>query len=237
MNLFGIAETSLPREAGFGETLPRNARSISPFKAWAAAVILVLCLSFGWGARALAAPESGQSPLARAAAVQTQEQQTPPPAHAAAGPATVTLKNRELTVDAKNSDLGQILHRVAALSGMTIHGLGQTTRIFGVYGPGNPSDVLANLLDGSGYNFVMAGRTADGAPRELVLTVKNNAPLPAPTPPPVAVATPPPAPAPAPPPAPTQAPQQEQPRSARMDQFMQRLKAIRNQQNQQNPPQ
>lgn len=195
-------------------------------------------------AQAQTAPAAGKqmhrsSVPASHAKDQTQEKAAAPlpPADASPGPATVSLKNRELTVEANNSDLDQILHQIAAISGMTILGPGPSARVFGVYGPGNPSDVLAHLLAGSGYNFAMAGRTADGAPGELLLTVKNNAPLPAPSTPPPAAATPPPAPAPAPTP-PAMTPEQEQQRLARRQQFMRRLQTIHDhEENQQNSPQ
>jgi hypothetical protein len=61
---------------------------------------------------------------------------------------------------------------------MTVDGLGaQDQRVFGVYGPGNPRDVLSSLLDGAGYNFLMVGTTETGTPREVVLTARSNAPL------------------------------------------------------------
>jgi len=97
-----------------------------------------------------------------------------------AQPATVKLDHGQLTVEANNSDLDQILSRVASISGTDIEGLKQTTRVFGVYGPGNPRDVLSDLLSGMGYNFVMVGDLADGSPREVVLT-QGGGPLPEPT--------------------------------------------------------
>jgi hypothetical protein len=104
----------------------------------------------------------------------------------------VSLKNGRLTIQANNSDLTQILRDVAHVSGMTIDGINKSARVFGQYGPGDPSDVLTDLLAGSGYNFVIVGDRADGAPRELLLTAKNsNAPVPTPSnPPPAVVAAP-----------------------------------------------
>jgi hypothetical protein len=96
----------------------------------------------------------------------------------AAAPATVTLADGRLTVTAENSDLTAILQQIARASGMSIEGLGKSTRVFGIYGPGNPRDVLIDLLDGSGYNFVMLGVGNGGAPAKLVLTEKTAGPLP-----------------------------------------------------------
>lgn len=127
------------------------------------------------------------------------------PTDAAATPADISFKDGQLTVVAKNSDLNGILKQIAETSGMTIDGPGKDTRVFGVYGPGNPRDVLTDLLSDSGCNFMMVGDTADGAPRTLVLTALNGASGPAPT-----AATPPSVPpVEAQPPAPTQ-PQDDQ---------------------------
>ena len=91
-----------------------------------------------------------------------------------AQPAKVVLTDGLLSVEAQNSSLTQILDCVAKQSGMTISGLSKDERIFGVYGPGSPSEVLSELLDGAGYNVLMAGDTTAGAPRELVLTVRQS---------------------------------------------------------------
>lgn len=92
-------------------------------------------------------------------------------------PPKVSLADGKLTVDANNSDLSAILQDVAHAGGMTIDGLGKTNRVFGVYGPGAPRDVIAELLAGAGYNFVMLGGANGAVPRELVLTAQSSAPL------------------------------------------------------------
>jgi hypothetical protein len=99
--------------------------------------------------------------------------QLPSPYDRATQPAAVTLRDGKLTVEANNSDLTQILRDTANISGMTINGLRNGLRIFGVYGPGNLRDVLTALLLGSGYNFIMVGGAVDGTPRELLLTAEN----------------------------------------------------------------
>ena len=89
-------------------------------------------------------------------------------------PATVSLRNGKLTVEASNSDLAQILWDISSVSGMTIHGLNGGPRVFGHYGPGNSREVLAALLSGAGYNFIMVGGASDGTPRELLLSSQSN---------------------------------------------------------------
>lgn len=98
-----------------------------------------------------------------------------PPSDQATQPATVTIRDGKLTVEANNSDLTQILQYLANISGMTVHGLGKGPRIYGVYGPGALREVIATLLVGSGYNFIMVGGA--GTLRELQLSAeKNDAP-------------------------------------------------------------
>ncbi len=95
-----------------------------------------------------------------------------------AQPAKVRLFDGKLAIDAANSSLSAILEAIETTSGMSVDGLGKDQRVFGQYGPGTPRDVLSSLLDGAGYNFMMVGDTNSGAPREVILTQRNNAPLP-----------------------------------------------------------
>jgi hypothetical protein len=154
----------------------------------------VLCITTIYCARALQSPgnptkpsdarpgtkalnDSASAQDANLAAGKTQS--TPLLSELAARPATVTLKNEILTVEANNSDLSQILKKIADVSGMIINGSITSARVYGVYGPGSPSEVLTNLLTGSGYNFMMVGLTHEGAPRQLLLTLRIDSSAPA----------------------------------------------------------
>lgn len=119
------------------------------------------------GSRALRPPATQMSPDAK-------NQAAPLPSDQAATPPQVDLNNGKLKVDAHNSDLSTILQDVAAQSGMTVDGLSRNTRVFGIYGPGSPHDVISDLLAGAGYNFVMVGGQNGSVPRELVLTAENG---------------------------------------------------------------
>ena len=55
-----------------------------------------------------------------------------------------------------------------------MEGLNRDQRIFGVYGPGPARDVIAQLLDGSGYNVLMIGDLGQGTPRQIVLTARTG---------------------------------------------------------------
>lgn len=168
--------------------------------------------------------------------------------NAAPLPATVSLQNGRLTVRASNSNLREILADIAKASGMTVSGLDQGGRVFGVYGPGDPRDVLTQILSGSGYNFMMVGDTSQGTPRELLLTAQtDSAPVagshpaaapsessedPEDTPPPQflgpgAIAHVPPG----------ESPDADQDSQDRAQQHMQQLQQMRRQMEQQNQPQ
>jgi hypothetical protein len=108
-----------------------------------------------------------QTPTAPAAASSPQ---------APAVPAVLSLSSGQLTIQAKNSSLRSILDRLQAMTGTRIEGLSMDERIFGVYGPGDPQKVLAELLDSSNYNVLIAGRRLDGAPREIVLSTPSVLP-------------------------------------------------------------
>ncbi|HZD49683.1 MAG TPA: hypothetical protein VE178_13155 [Silvibacterium sp.] len=92
-------------------------------------------------------------------------------------PAKVNLAAGRLTIHADNSSLSEILHQLTADGGMTVDGLGKDERIFGDYGPGDPQEILSELLDGSGYNMVMLGRTDAGTPKQLTLTPRIAGPV------------------------------------------------------------
>jgi hypothetical protein len=91
-------------------------------------------------------------------------------------PAVLSLTGGQLTIQAKNSSLRSILDRLQAMTGARIEGLSTDERIFGIYGPGDPQKVLAELLDSSKYNVLIAGRRPDGAPREIVLSTPSALP-------------------------------------------------------------
>lgn len=90
-------------------------------------------------------------------------------------PAVINYSNGQLTIHATNSSLRAILDTLQAQTGTKIDGLTRDERIYGQYGPGNAQAVLASLLDDSGYNVLIAGRNADGAPREITLSTRSAA--------------------------------------------------------------
>ena len=83
--------------------------------------------------------------------------------------ATVTFQNGELTIKASNSELLQILQAITAQTGMKVQGTPGNHRIFGVYGPGKPNDVISSLLSGFDFNYLLVGMAHNGAPQKLIL--------------------------------------------------------------------
>ena len=91
--------------------------------------------------------------------------------------ATVTYAAGLLNVRADNSSLNQILRQISHLTGMTITGGVADERVFGNYGPAEPSTILATLLDGTGSNLLLRDGP-NGIPAELVLTPRGGGPTP-----------------------------------------------------------
>jgi hypothetical protein len=75
----------------------------------------------------------------------------------------VTFENGLLTIVAENSTLGSILKDVRRLTGASIDlpPNGAPERVVTNIGPGAPRDVLAVLLNGTQFNYVMLGSNSD----------------------------------------------------------------------------
>jgi hypothetical protein len=89
----------------------------------------------------------------------------------------VTYQNGLLAIAAQNSTLGEILRDVRKLTGASVDMPQGATgeRVIAQLGPGAPRDVLALLLNGTSFNYVMLGSTADpAAVATIVLSVKPS---------------------------------------------------------------
>ena len=94
------------------------------------------------------------------------------PANDRPAQAAVVWDSQGLHIDAQNSSLQQILKDFSTASGAQIEGMGSDERVFGTYGPGQARDVLSQLLQGSSYNVIMIGDQGQGAPRQIVLSIR-----------------------------------------------------------------
>src|SRR5580692_1445922 len=107
--------------------------------------------------------------------------QTPPPppmpdwpVNNKPNPASVVWDATGLRINASNSSLQQILSEVSTETGTKVEGMGADQRVYGEFGPGQARDVLSQLLQGSGYNVLLAGDIGQGAPREIVLSPRQS---------------------------------------------------------------
>jgi hypothetical protein len=89
----------------------------------------------------------------------------------------VTYADGTLSVAADNASLNQILRQIASDTGIKITGGVTEERVFGHYGPGDPAQVLAVLLDGTGSNMILVHHD-DDASSELILTPRQGGPTP-----------------------------------------------------------
>ncbi len=111
----------------------------------------------------------------------------PPPAELTleqmpAVPPRVTYQNSQLTIVAKNSTLGDILRAVKAQTGASIEfPPNANSRVVADLGPGPSRDVLATLLNGTLFNYVLLGTAHDPlAVGKIILTPKPTGPEPQP---------------------------------------------------------
>ncbi len=97
-----------------------------------------------------------------------EEQQPQPP--------DVTYNNGQLTINARNATLSQVLHSVQAKTGATIDVPASATgdRVAAVFGPGQPRDVLASLLNGTKFDYVILGINGNpGGVQRVILTPRQ----------------------------------------------------------------
>lgn len=163
----------------------------------------MLASAFFTGTLLCGAPIAAQSPAPPAAASATPKSQAPPhktrahkqlkkqepvpvaqipppppmpdwPINDKPSPASVVWDATGLRINASNSSLQQILREVSTETGTKVEGLSADQRVYGEYGPGKARDVLSQLLQGSGYNVMLAGDIGLGAPRELVLSPRMS---------------------------------------------------------------
>jgi len=93
-----------------------------------------------------------------------------------ASPPQVSYQAGQLTITAQNSTLGDILRAVRSKTGASFDvPASATERVVGRLGPGPPREVLASLLNGSRYDYVMLGSAANpGAIDQLILSPKSG---------------------------------------------------------------
>lgn len=100
----------------------------------------------------------------------------PKPEQMPAQAPTVSYSSGQLTIVAPNSTLSDILRAVKSKTGANFDiPPGANERVVGKMGPGAPRDVLAALLNGTHFNYVMLGTAGDpNAVAQIVLTPKSG---------------------------------------------------------------
>ncbi len=108
----------------------------------------------------------GQAPSKPASALRPAGAQPPAsaqtsssaPAETAATPPRVTFHDGLLSINAENSTLGDVLKAVQSATGASVDSPGfASERVYVNLGPGQPRDILAALLNGSRYDYIMIG--------------------------------------------------------------------------------
>lgn len=88
----------------------------------------------------------------------------------------VSYENNQLTINAPNSTLADILRAVRKQTGAEIEVPAAPERVVTRLGPGPARDVVAQLLNGSRFNYVLLGSPADDAVLTKVVLVAKTGP-------------------------------------------------------------
>jgi hypothetical protein len=92
-----------------------------------------------------------------------------------ATPPQVAFSSGILTIVANNSTLGDILRAVHHQTGASVDVPGNATeRVVGQFGPGPARDVLATLLNGSHFNYVLLGSQTNPSSLDRVMLISKS---------------------------------------------------------------
>jgi len=94
----------------------------------------------------------------------------------AAVPPQVTYENNQLTIVAPNSTLADILRAVRKQTGADIEVPAAPERVVTHLGPGPARDIVAELLNGSRFNYVLLGSPFDETALTRVVLVAKTGP-------------------------------------------------------------
>lgn len=107
-----------------------------------------------------------------------QAEALPTPEQGPSSPPQVTFQGGQLTIVARNSTMSDVLNAVKQKTGAAVDMPAVSSeRVVGVFGPGAPRDIIAQLLNGSHYDYVLLGSPADpGALKKIVLMARVAGP-------------------------------------------------------------
>lgn len=166
MALLLLAGFAAPAQQGLAQTSPSQPALASSSKTVSAAAKAPAHKSKAHARKSAPAPEVPQTPPPPP----TLEQQAP-------APPQVSYLNGQLTIDSRNATLSQVLRSVQTQTGASVDmpsGAG-SERVVAKLGPGKPKDVLAALLNGSKFNYVILGDANNsGGVQKIILLSKNS---------------------------------------------------------------
>ena len=149
--------------------------------------VVVLCLSALFLAVAPTANADATQSQRKAKTKKAQKPQLPPLPSGPTGPVQpmpldsmapvppqVSYQNSQLTIVAPNSTLGDILRAVRKQTGAEIEIPPATERVVTHLGPGPAREVIAELLNGSRFNYVLLGSPADDSVLTRVVLVAKS---------------------------------------------------------------
>jgi hypothetical protein len=89
-------------------------------------------------------------------------------------PPTVTMRDGLLTIDAPNSTLSEVLKGVRQATGAVLEGVSPTDRVAVRLGPGHPREVVAALLQGTPYDYLILGSERDAQAVTRILLTQSS---------------------------------------------------------------
>lgn len=105
-------------------------------------------------------------------------------------PLTVTYSAGKLMISADNCSLQQVLDAVRLQTGAIIEGtVADSSRVTVQLGPDEPMKVLASLLYGSHFNYIIVAGQVNRNPEKIVLSARNAIQMSQPEPPPMVAKT------------------------------------------------
>lgn len=169
---------------------------LRPYRMRGFANLLLVCLAVwtvsAWAqnqsatnraASSTAASQKARARRGKKTAPAVEVPQTPPPPptleQQPPTPPQVTFRDGQLSINSSNATLSQILRSVQVQTGAAIDippGAG-SERVVANLGPGKPQSVLASLLNGSRFNYVILGDVdKPGAVQKVILMAKTGGP-------------------------------------------------------------
>ena len=148
---------------------------------------IIVTALFGFALLCVAPPSFASSRGQRKAAKPAKKAELPPLPSGPTGPVQqvpldsiaavapqVTFQNNQLTINAPNSTLADILRAVRKQTGAEIEVPSAPERVVTHLGPGPARSVVAELLNGSRFNYVLLGSPSDDAVLTRVVLVPKS---------------------------------------------------------------